>query len=443
MDFGKEKITVLFGKIFFPTLAGMLSTCAVTAADGIFVGRGIGGDGIAAVNICVPLLMFFTGLSLMTGIGGSVIASIALSKGKIKRARFNVTQSMLFAAAIATAFVAAVLMFPNETAAMLGASEHLRDMVVTYLVWFVPALVFQVCGIASMFYIRLDGAPKLAMWCNIIPAVLNAFLDWLFIFPFQWGVMGAAFASSLSVFAGGIIAVAYLQFFAKNVQFYPLKIGVRGFHLFFENIWSQCRIGSSALMGEATMAMLMFVGNQVFMRYLGDDGVAAFGVCCYYMPFVFMVGNAIAQSAQPVISFNYGLNNRQRTIEAEKVALTTAVFFGALATGVFALFPASAVGLFLDPSEPAARLAAEGFPYFAAGFACFILNLTGIGYFQSVERLAPATVFAVLRGGAFLLPAFYFMPVLAGTAGIWLAMPVSETATFLAMIAYFLIKKRY
>ena len=392
MDFGKEKITVLFGKIFFPTLAGMLSTCAVTAADGIFVGRGIGGDGIAAVNICVPLLMFFTGLSLMTGIGGSVIASIALSKGKIKRARFNVTQSMLFAAAIATAFVAVILMFPNETAAMLGASEHLRDMVVTYLVWFVPALVFLVCGIASMFYIRLDGAPKLAMWCNIIPAVLNAFLDWLFIFTFQWGVMGAAFASSLSVFAGGIIAVAYLQFFAKNVRFYPLKIGVRGFHLFFENIWSQCRIGSSALMGEATMAMLMFVGNQVFMRYLGDDGVAA---------------------------------------------------FGALATGVFALFPASAVGLFLDPSEPAARLAAEGFPYFAAGFACFILNLTGIGYFQSVGRLAPATVFAVLRGVAFLLPAFYFMPVLAGTAGIWLAMPVSETATFLAMIAYFLIKKRY
>lgn len=441
MDFGKEKITVLFGKIFFPTLTGMLSTCAVTAADGIFVGRGIGGDGIAAVNICVPLLMFFTGLSLITGIGGSVVASIALSKGKIKRARFNVTQSMLFAAAVSTALIAVILTFPEKTAAMLGASEHLRDMVVTYLVWFVPALIFQVCGIASMFYIRLDGAPKLAMWCNIVPALLNVFLDWLFIFPFRWGIMGAAFASSISVFAGGVTAVFYLLFFAKTLRFYPVKIGVRGFHLFFENIWNQCRIGSSALLGEATMAMLMFAGNQVFMRYLGDDGVAAFGVCCYYMPFVFMVGNAIAQSAQPVISFNYGLNNRRRTLEAEKVALATAVFCGVLATAVFTLFPARAVGLFLDPSEPAARLAAEGFPYFAAGFACFILNLTGIGYFQSVERLAPATVFALLRGFVFLLPAFHFMPLLAGTEGIWLAMPVSETATFLTMAVYCLIKK--
>lgn len=164
MDFGSDKISTLFGKLFFPTLAGMLSLCAVTAADGIFIGHGIGGDGIAAVNICVPPLMFFTGFGLMAGIGGSVIASIALSKGKIKRARFNLTQSMIFVTAVMMFFVALIMLFPEKTARLLGASDHLLKMVVDYLLWFVPGLIFQMWGAVALFYIRLDGAPKLAMW---------------------------------------------------------------------------------------------------------------------------------------------------------------------------------------------------------------------------------------------------------------------------------------
>lgn len=219
--------------------------------------------------------------------------------------------------------------------------------------------------------------------------------------------MGAAFASALSMAAGGVTAVIYLLFYAKTLRFYPVKIGLRGFHLFWENILTQCRIGSSALLGESTMAMLMFVGNQVFMRYLGDDGVGAFGICCYYMPFVFMVGNAIAQSAQPIISYNYGLSDNAHVTQAEHVALKTALLCGAASTAAFILFPRQAVGLFLNPAENAAKLAIEGFPYFAAGFVCFVLNLTGIGYFQSVEKLIPATAFALLRGVVFLTAAFY------------------------------------
>ena len=420
MDFKNEKVSVLFKKLFFPTLAGMLCLCAVTAADGIFVGRGVGGDGIAAVNICVPLMMVVMGFGLMVGIGGSVVAAVSLSKGKIKRARFNVTQAMLFVTGATAVLIAAVMIFPFETARLLGASDHLTDMVVTYLRWFVPALVFQIWGAVALFYIRLDGAPKLAMWCNIVPALLNVFLDWLFIFPFQWGVMGAAFASSISVFTSGTAAVVYLLFFAKTLRFYPVKIGVRGFHLFFENIWKQCKIGSSALLGESTMAMLMFTGNRVFMRYLGDDGVGAFGIGCYYMPFAFMVGSAIAQSAQPIVSFNYGLGDRRRIVQTEKVAAFAGVLCGA-----------------------ASKLAVDGLPFFTSGFVFFILNLTGIGYFQSVERLTPATVFSLLRGFVFLAASFHVMPLLFGTKGIWLAMPVSETATFLTMAAYCLIKKRY
>lgn len=294
----------------------------------------------------------------------------------------------------------------------------------------------------ALFIIRLDGAPKLAMWCSVIAAGINTFLGWLFIFPFGWGIMGAAFAATVGLFVGGTIAVVYLLFYAKTLRFYPVKIGLRGFYLFWDNIVSQCRIGSSALLGEATMAVLMFAGNHVFMLYLGDDGVGAFGICCYYAPFVFMVGNAVAQSAQPIISYNFGMNNLQRVAESEKTALLAAIVCGVVVTAVFVLFPETLVGFFLDPSTTVAKLAINGFPYFAAGFLCFILNLTGIGYFQSVERLKPAAVFALLRGAVLLSAAFYVMPKLLGTAGIWLSMPVSETVTALMMGLYCLMNKR-
>ncbi len=416
--------------------------CAVTAMEGIFVGHGIGSDGIAAVNICVPLLMVFTGIGLMCGIGSSVISSIALSKGKIKVARLNVTQSLLFVTTVTLILTVIMMVFPDKTAYLLGSSEHLLEPVKEYLIWFLPSLVFQMWISVGLFIIRLDCSPKLAMWCSVIAALLSTFLGWLFIFPFGWGIKGAALAATAGIAIGGSIAMAYLLFFARSLKLYSIKIGFRGLHLFFKNIAGQCRIGSSALLGEATMAVLMFVGNHVFMRYLGDDGVGAFGICCYYTPFVFMVGNAIAQSAQPIISFNFGSGDGKRVAETEKIALYTALGCGLLVTAVFTLFPHVLVGFFIDTSNPAARLAISGFPYFAAGFSFFIINLTAVGYFQSIESIRPATVFALCRGVILLIPAFIIMPRWFGTNGIWLAMPVSEFLTTAAVFGFYLLHKK-
>ena len=442
MNFATDNIWTLFKKIFFPTLLGMLSVSAVTAIDGIFVGHGVGGDGIAAVNICIPLLMIFTGIGLMFGIGCSVIASIALSRGKIKLARLNVTQSLLFMSVFTIILSVFMMLNPDEVAYILGSSDSLLPMVKDYLVWFIPSLVFEMIIVISLFVIRLDGAPKLAMWYSFISSAINIVLDWLFIFPLDLGVAGAALATAVSILAGGILSMGYLMFYAKTLRLYPIAIGIRGSHLFIKNILNQCHIGLSALLGEAAMAVLMFTGNHIFMHYLGDAGVGAFGIACYYAPFVFMVGNAIAQSSQPIISYNFGLADKKRVIKAEKIALLTAVISGGLVMTVFIAIPQFLVGLFLNTATTTAQLAIDGFPYFSAGFICFVINLTAIGYFQSVEKVREATVFALLRGGIFLIPSFIIMPQLLGISGIWLAMPVSEMLTTLSIGGYYIGKKK-
>lgn len=436
IDLSKENVFKLFRKYFIPTLLGMLSMSAVTAIDGIFVGHGVGSDGIAAINICVPVYMLATGLGLMIGAGCSVVASIHLSRGKVKAARINVTQAIAFVTLITLIPSLLMLIFPEHTARLLGSSEHLAPLVVEYLIWFVPALVFEVWIPVALFIIRLDGSPRLAMWCSLVTAVSNTVLDWLFIFPLGWGLKGAAFATALSIAIGGVMAMAYLMFHAKTLRLQRLKISIKSLRYTIRNISYQCRIGSSALLGESTMAVLALAGNIVFLKYMGDDGVGAFGIACYYTPFVFMVGNAIAQSAQPIISYNFGLGYYERGKTTLQIALMTAIICGLTVTATFSICPELLVGLFVSLDDKAAIMAVEGFPLFSAGFVFFIINLACIGYFQSIERVKPATVFALLRGLVFLVPCFIIMPKLMGNNGIWLALSLSELLTTISIFAF-------
>lgn len=442
LDLGSLRVGTLFRKLFVPTLLGMVSMSAVAVVDGIFVGHGVGSDGIAAVNICIPLLMIFTGIGLMAGVGSSVVSSIHFARGQVKAARINVTQALLFVTLVTLLPVTVILAFPRLTALLLGSSEHLLPLVVDYLIWFVPGLIPQLWIAVGLFVVRLDGAPRLAMWCSVLSALVNVLLDWLFIFPLGWGVMGAAFASTISIATGGVIVVRYLTHGARTLRLYRLKWSRKSFRLTFRNIGYQCRIGSSALLGEMTMAVLLFTGNQVFMRYLGDAGVGAFGITCYYMPFIFMIGNAVAQSAQPIISYGFGRMEWPRVIEARRIALLTALACGCLVAACFIAVPRLLVALFVDPADPAAQIAIDGFPLFAPGCIFFVVNLAAIGYFQSLERLAPATLFALLRGLVLLVPSFVFLPQLLGVSGIWFAMPLSECLTFLSIVGYVAMRRR-
>ena len=292
----------------------------------------------------------------------AIVASIHLSRGKIEAARINVSQALLFVTIVALVPSILMMAYPSGTARLLGASEYLTPLVREYLLWFIPSLLFQMLCSVRLFIIRLVGAPKLAMLCNVMAAFISVVLGY------------------------------------------------------------QCSIGSSALLTEATMAILMFVGNHVFMKYLGDNGVGAFGIACYYTPFVFMVGNAIAQSAQPIISYNFGLVYRNRVKATERIALLTAIVCGVVLTAAFSLFPDILVGLFINTENPAAKIAIDGFPYFSAAFVFFIFNITVIGYYQSLEKMRHATVLELLRGFIFLIPSFILLPKIIGTHGIWLAL---------------------
>ena len=437
IDFGSMEIPRLFRRLLIPTVLGMVFSALFIITDGIFVGRGIGSDALAAVNITAPLFLVNTGVGLMFGVGASVVASIHLSHGKVKTARINVTQAVVVSSLLLVAYSLAICLFAPEVALLLGSSPRLLPLVLEYMYWFVPFLPFSALLSSGMFFVRLDGSPNYAMWCNAVPAVINILLDYVFIFLLDWGMFGAALATSLGYVVGAGMILAYLSRRCNVIRFCRVKLSRKSLWLTLRNVDYMCRLGLSTFLCEGAIATMMFTGNYVFIRHLGEDGVAAYSIACYFFPIIFMVYNAIGQSAQPILSYNFGAGYRLRVRSAFRLAMLTAVSFGFLFFVLTAVGSHRIVGLFLDASYPAYALAVKGLPLFASGFVFFAFNIVSICYFQSVERSRPAMTITLLRGYLLLVACFLLLPELLGTRGIWLAEPVAELLTFLVVVVIF------
>ena len=432
------KIGALFRALFFPTLIGMIFTSLITVIDGMFVGHGVGADGIASVNIIAPTFMISTGIGLMFGIGASVIASIKLSENNLKAANIILTQGFLASSLIALALIAFIMLAPDTTLGMLGCSDELRDKAMSYMIYLVPSLIFVMIQCIGMMLIRLDGSPKYAMMCQAVPAVLNIVLDYVMIFPMEMGVKGAAVATSISCVAGGLMVLAYFVLYSSRLRFYRLKASAKSLKLTLRNIWYMMRIGFATFLTEIAMSVMMITGNYMFMARLGEQGVAAYSIACYLFPVVFSIANAVAQSAQPIISYNYGAGQDRRVSQALKVALLTALICGLVVTLGLGLGARYIVEAFLSPGERAFSLAVDGLPLFAVCSLFFAVNITFIGYYQSLEMAVRSTIYTLLRGIVFLIPAFILLPDLIGDTGLWMAIPVAEImTTVIILIVHF------
>ncbi len=427
LDYAGGKISRIFSKMFFPTLLGLIFNALITIIDGIFVGQGVGPDGIAAVNIIAPLYMVVTGLGLMFGIGSSVIAGIAIAQGDSRRASVNTTQACVLSAVLITVLIAILLVFREETARLLGSSDALLEGAMDYLTWIIPGMFFLIFECIGMMVIRLDGSPKFAMYCNIIPAVINIALDYYLVFPCGMGVKGAAIATSVSIMIGSVMVFAYFIRFSYVIKFIWSKAE------FFSNTLRQIQIGSSAFITEIAMSVMMLTGNYVFMKYYGDSGVAAFSIACYLFPLMFMMSNAVAQSAQPIISYNYGAGASARVAAAFRLSLKVAAACGIISCLPIALGANAIVSLFISPDCEAGRLAIYGLPKYSVCAIFFAVNISFIGYYQSIEKALKAMIFTLMRGIIVLVPMFCILPAVFPDWGVWAAIPASEIITLAAI----------
>lgn len=443
LDFGNGKIGELFRTLFFPTLIGMIFNSILTLADGIFVGHGTGANGIAAVNIVAPLFMITTGIGLMLGIGASVVASIRLSEGNVKAARIILTQVFGAGTLFVGIYTVIIMLWTKPIVYALGGSPDLEKNSIDYIFWLAPGLPFLVWECVGMMLIRLDGSPKYAMWSQLIPATINIVLDYIMIFPMGMGVKGAAVATSISCGIGGLTVIVYFISFSDKLKFYRLKASVTSMLLTLRNIGYMAKIGFATFLTELAMGVMMLTGNYAFMKIEGENGVAAYSIACYLFPVVFSIANAVAQSAQPIISFNYGAHQQRRVSRTLRIALYTAILCGTVVSSGLWIVVKYIVSAFLNTSEPAYALATHGVPLFATCAVFFALNITLTGYYQSIESAWRSIFYTALRGIIFLVPAFLVLPSLIGDNGPWLAIPTAEILTLAVIGTHYVVSKRH
>ena len=430
LDFGTMNVPRLFVKLFIPTLMGLIFSAILNLADGIFVGKGVGSDALASVNVAAPIFLVSTGIALLFATGVSIVAAVHLSQHKKKAASINVTQAFTVSAFILLLFSLAIFFFPSQLCYLFGGTAKLEPYVVTYLRGVSPVPVLTALMMVGMFVIRLDGSPKYAMMCNVLPSLLNIALDWYFVFPLHMGIAGAAYATSISEAVAVIGTLVYMAFLSKNVHWYKPKFTATSIRLTLRNVGYMAKLGLSTFIGETAIVCMLIVGNFMFVRYLHEDGVAAYSVACYLFPLVFMFGNSIAQSSLPIVSYNYGQGNEERIQKAFRLTVGLALVLGLLIT-VFCLMESDLLmSLFLDKGTVAYRIGCQGFPYFTLGFLFFTLNVVFIGFYQSIEQAKRATLWMLLRGVIFVIPCFILLPMAIGDKGLWLAVPLSEMLTF-------------
>lgn len=441
VDFGSGKIGKLFRKMFFPTLVGMLFMSLQTIIDGILVGRGVGAEGIAAVNIVAPVWTVVTGLGLMFGIGASVIASMHLANDNRKAACIILTQAFGVGFAIIAVLILLCLIMPRTIIYALGCSPTLEGYALDYLLWLLPGMIFLLWQCVGMMMVRLDGSPRYAMWIQVAGAVTNLGLDWIFIFPMGMAVKGAAIATAIACIVGGMMSLSYFIWFSSTLKFYRLKASITSLLLTLRNTGYMMKIGSATFLTEIAISITMIAGNYMFMSMLHEDGVAAFAIVCYLFPVIFSVNNAVAQSAQPIISYNYGLGETVRVNRALRVSLYTAMLCGLCVMLLLICGDHIIVGAFLHPSEPSYTLAINGLPWFATSSLFFALNVAFVGYYQSITRAKRAMAYTVLRGIVFAVVGFMLLPRIIGTVGLWTAIPVAELLTLVIIIGAYLVQK--
>ena len=423
LDFKNMSVSKLFTKQLFPTLLGMVSSALFTVVDGIFVGRGIGSDAIAAVNIAAPIFMIAAGLGLMFGMGGGILASINLSRGKLVVANINVTQSIVMLTIVSIIMGILLTVFPETVVTLLGAEGHLTELSAEYLFWFSISIPSTVLLVALPFFVRLTN-PNFAMWAMLAATVVNILLDYIFIFIFEWGLFGAAIATDLGELVGTLLLLGYLLRPSVSVRFAKLKMSIKSIRLTLRNTWYMLKLGVSSCLSEITIAVMAIAGNYVFMSHLGTDGVAAYSIVCYLFPIIFMVFNAMVQSAQPIVSYNYGCGQLLRSNKALRLCIISAVV----------CFSGDIVSLFLpDRTSHAWQYAVAGLPLFAVDYIFFGINVITIGYYTSIERINLAMRLTLLRG---ILPVLFFfvLPAWLGVTGIWLAVAAGDITTTILIV---------
>ncbi len=410
------------------SVLGMLGLSCYILADTYFISARLGAEGLAALNLALPVYNLIHGCGLMTGMGGAALHSLAMSRNDAARG------SMVFTHALAAGGILSLLFFllgvfaADAITSMLGADDAAFAMSRTYLRMLLLCAPFFISNDILLGFVRSDGAPRLAMTAMLTGSFANILLDCLFIFPLNLGMFGAVFATCLAPLIS--ILVMSLHFLRRRNSFRPVR--PRADRALTGKLLAA---GFPSLVTEFSSGIVIAAFNFLMLRTAGNLGVAAYGVTANISLVVIAVFTGIGQGGQPVLSRHYGCGEQKKLRAVLRCAfVSTAVLALLLFAAILAAAPwiASVFNARNDPQLQS--LAVQGLRLYFIGAPAAGLNILLSLYFACTDAPQYGTLLSLLRGFFLILPAAFLLSALLGTTGIWLAFPAAEGLTFLAAL---------
>lgn len=423
------KTKSLFGYIF-PALGGLFVTYLYNVVDGIFVGQGVGSAALGAVNIGVPFITFVVAIAAMFPMGGATVVAIRMGRKDQKGANHAFMTAFSLTALLSVILMVVGMVFSQQIVDLSGAkklSAEMREMSAQYLFYYSAFSIPMLMSTCLSVFVRNDGSPILSFVSMCVGAVSNTFLDWLFIFPLNMGVVGAAVASGLGqVFS---VLVQLTHFLRKKGE-----LRITSFKIDFSLIKKICKRGVSEAVTQLTTPVTALCYNLMLASLIGDIGVSTFSA----LSFIYSLANAIlsgvAQGLQPLWGQCYG---KQDTKEMGWYFRSGIIINIVLSILIY-------VGLFFF-DEPVTRIfnketalvqtATAALPIFSLSFIPMAVNLIFTAFLLSTKRTAAAGVIAISRGIIVKALAIICIPILFGSDAIWVAPFVAETVTLVIAIA--------
>lgn len=414
-----ESVSKLFFRYLIPSICGTMVTSIYVLADTIIIGKGIGIDAMAALNIVLPLFNLFFGSGLLFGVGGSVLMSIARGKKDDNTGCRYFSIAFILNLIVCILLTALFSVFLKPIVRVLGATDVTMPYILEYAPYIIGGLVFFSFSSFLQTFVRNDGAPKLSMIAVITGGVTNIILDMLFVFTFGMGMAGAAIASVI----GSVVTVFILtwHFFSKNngLHFYFKGVRFKDSALIFNN-------GITSFFLEISSGIVMFVFNLQILKYIGDIGISLYGVITNTVIVVNCLCNGVNQAAQPLISVNFGAGFINRVNDVKKIGMRVAFIICSFIALAGLIVPDFFTYLFMNPNEEILMMSKSAIRIYFAGFFAMGINMFATGYLQSTLKPLQSLILCLCRGCFLSILFVFILPIIFGTKGIWLAMPFAE-----------------
>lgn len=424
-------ITKLYRKYLIPTLIGVVSNTLYCLVDVYFIAKGSGNLGLAALNIAMPVFTIYSAIGLLFGVGSATIMSIAEGNKDSHTRNKAFSTGLFFMIALGLLYTLCTNLFLKEFAYGLGSSPTLLPYVMAYLRPICISAIPFIIMYATSILLRSDHNPKLAMYALMIGNFANILLDYVFVMVFHWGIFGAAFATALSPIITTSIAALHFMKHKNSVHFTKHVMDPSLIKRILKN-----GLGSGLM--EVSAGTVIIIFNAVILMIANESYLAAFSIITNIAYVLKGVLNGFAQAAQPIISINYGANNKERTKQAFLQTLKYSSCFSVFIYIVFLIFPEAVAIPFASNDTQLLSISAQAIRIY---FSCTIflsINIMVMYYFQAIESGNDATVLAILKGFVFIILSLICLVPFFNMNGVWISVSVAEAMSVL--VAWYMMK---